>query len=104
MKNPIADALDTAIPAVVADERRPMSGFLQFAVESDQYLRLLNTAMSEYLDGPQTNMTVSSVLSKIVAMSVWLGFESGKLYAVSERVDNMLRMEDEWVRKQSESQ
>lgn len=94
--NPIADAFDTAIPALQADEKRTLSGFLSFACGSVEYERFQRNMLSIMIDEA---IPLSEKVYRITACSMWMGFESGKSYVIGGHVDNMLRMEDEWDRQ-----
>jgi hypothetical protein len=93
--NPIADAINTEIPAVNADEKRTLSGFLSFASESVEFQRFQSSMLSFMMDA---QMPLSEKVYRIASMSMWLGFESGKLYVINDHVSEMLSLEDKWNR------
>ncbi len=94
--NPIAESFDVTIPSVTADPTRTLSGFCEFAshsIELEKFHRHRLTSMFEDQTAP-----TSANLYPSIAAAAWYGFEAGKNYVISGRIDEMLTMQDEFNR------
>ncbi len=98
--NPIAQVLDQTIPAVMADsEKRPVSGFIQFARFSCEFERTQRQFLSNFLT--DTANDLPQKFYYYLAYAMQLGWESGKNYVINGGVDKMLAMEDQWNKDHS---
>ncbi len=95
MINPISEVFDATIPSLSADEKRPFSGFVQFANQSVELERFQRQQLAHFVED---NMSLSAKLYTAIMAACWYGFESGKNYVINGGVERMLALEDECYR------